>query len=50
MMAILREVADKAFDAIRYEKFYIITQPETMVRVERRMRDILDERNPTLPV
>jgi NAD(P)-dependent dehydrogenase (short-subunit alcohol dehydrogenase family) len=43
-------VADKVFDAIRDEKFYIITQPETMVRVERRMRDILDERNPTLPV
>lgn len=44
------EVAEKAFDAINDEKFYIITQPETMVRVERRMRDILDERNPTLPV
>ena len=44
------EVADKVFDAIRDEKFYIITQPETMVRVERRMRDIIDERNPTLPV
>lgn len=45
-----KEVAEKVFDAIREEKFYIITQPETMVRVERRMRDILDERNPTLPV
>ena len=45
-----QEVADKVFDDIRDEKFYIITQPETMVRVERRMRDILDERNPTLPV
>lgn len=44
------EVAEKVFDTIREEKFYIITQPETMVRVERRMRDILDERNPTLPV
>ena len=44
------EVAEKTFDAIRDEKFYIITQPETMVRVERRMWDILDERNPTLPV
>ncbi len=45
-----QEVADKVFDAIRDEKFYIITQPETMVRVKRRMRDIIDERNPTLPV
>ena len=43
------EVADKVFDAIREEKFYIITHPEQKVRVKRRMDDILEERNPTLP-
>lgn len=43
------EVADKVFDAIRDEKFYIITHPEMKDRIRRRMEDILQERNPTLP-
>ena len=43
------EVADKVFNAIREEKFYIITHPEQKVRVKRRMDDILEEQNPTLP-
>jgi len=43
------EVAGKVFDAIREEKFYIITHPEQKVRVKRRMDGILEERNPTLP-
>jgi short-subunit dehydrogenase len=44
-----KEVADKVFESIREEKFYIITHPEQKVRVKRRMDDILVERNPTLP-
>ena len=43
------EVADKVFDAIWDEKFYIITHPEMKDRIRRRMEDILQERNPTLP-
>ena len=42
-------VADKVFEAIREEQFYILTHPNEKVRVERRMKDILEERNPTLP-
>ena len=46
-----REVAEKVFDAIREDKFYILTHPdqEYLDRVKRRMDDILEERNPTLP-
>jgi NAD(P)-dependent dehydrogenase (short-subunit alcohol dehydrogenase family) len=45
-----KEVADKVFDAIRGERFYILTHPEEKVRVQRRMEGILQEKNPTLPV
>ena len=41
--------ADKVFDAIRDEKFYILTHPELKDDIRRRMEDILQERNPTLP-
>jgi short-subunit dehydrogenase len=44
-----REIAEKAFQGIREDKFYIITQPGEMPRVKRRMEAILEERNPTLP-
>ena len=37
------------FDAIREDKFYILTDPDQKVRVKRRMEGILEERNPTLP-
>jgi NAD(P)-dependent dehydrogenase (short-subunit alcohol dehydrogenase family) len=43
------DIAEKAFEGIREAKFYIITQPEEMPRVRRRMEAILEERNPTLP-
>lgn len=43
------EVAEKVFDAIREEKFYILTHPDQKIRMKRRMDDILEERNPTLP-
>ncbi len=42
------QVADHVFNAIRDEKFYIITHPETKERVRTRMEDILNEREPTL--
>jgi hypothetical protein len=44
-----KEVAEKVFDAIREERFYILTHPEEKVRVQRRMEGILQEKNPTLP-
>lgn len=44
-----QEVAGKVFDAIREDKFYILTDPDQKVRVKRRMEGILEERNPTLP-
>jgi len=44
-----KEVTNKVFDAIRDEKFYILTHPELNDGIRRRMEDILQERNPTLP-
>lgn len=46
-----QQVADCVFNAIREEKFYILTDPE-MVKpvVQLRMDDILQERNPTNPL
>jgi NAD(P)-dependent dehydrogenase (short-subunit alcohol dehydrogenase family) len=41
------EVADIVFDAIREDKFYILTHPEEKFRVRERMENILQERNPT---
>ena len=43
------EVAERVFEAIREEKFYILTHPDQKSRVQRRMEAILEERNPTLP-
>jgi short-subunit dehydrogenase len=44
-----KDVAEKVFDAVREEKFYILTHPEEKVRVKRRIEAILEERNPTFP-
>lgn len=41
------QVADAVFDAIRNEKFYILTHPEGKQSVRTRMEDILQDRNPT---
>lgn len=41
------QVADIVFNAIRDEKFYILTHPEWEKMVRTRMEDILQERNPT---
>lgn len=40
------QVADDVLDAIRDEKFYVLTHPEWKDRVRTRMEDILEERNP----
>ncbi len=40
------EVAGKVFEAVRDERFYVITHPEIKGRVRTRMEDILEERNP----
>jgi NAD(P)-dependent dehydrogenase (short-subunit alcohol dehydrogenase family) len=44
------QVADHVFNAIRDEKFYILTHPEMKDGIRTRMEDILEERNPTQPV
>ena len=41
------QVADTVFDAIREEKFYILTHPTTKFAVQLRMQDILQDRGPT---
>lgn len=43
------EVADQVFRAIREERFYIITHPESKVLIRERMEGILEERNPRNP-
>lgn len=40
------QVADAVFEAVRQEKFYILTHPETKAAVQIRMNDILNERMP----
>src|SRR6516165_1615379 len=41
------QVADAVFQAIREERFYILTHPEGKDWIRTRMEDILEERNPT---
>ena len=41
------QVADIVFQAIRDEKFYILTHPELKEAIRVRMEDILQERHPT---
>jgi hypothetical protein len=40
-------VADKVFEAVRDERFYILTHPKIKGAVQARMEDILLERQPT---
>jgi NAD(P)-dependent dehydrogenase (short-subunit alcohol dehydrogenase family) len=42
------QVADAVFQAIREERFYILTHPEGKDWIRSRMEDILQERNPTM--
>jgi short-subunit dehydrogenase len=43
------EVADNVFAAIRADRFYILTHPETKEAVAQRMEDLIAGRNPSLP-
>ena len=43
------QVADIVFEAIREERFYILTHPTWKAAIQVRMEDMLQERNPTLP-
>jgi NAD(P)-dependent dehydrogenase (short-subunit alcohol dehydrogenase family) len=40
-------VAGKVFDAIREDRFYVLPHPQYKPLVEKRMRDVLEEHNPT---
>jgi len=40
------EVAGKVLDAIREERFYILTHPEMTPMIQQRMQDIVEGRNP----
>jgi NAD(P)-dependent dehydrogenase (short-subunit alcohol dehydrogenase family) len=41
-------VAERVFEAIRDEKLYILTHPETKPLLQRHMEDVIAERNPDL--
>ena len=43
------QVADAVFEALRKDRFYLLTHPEGKEAVRTRMEDILQERNPTPP-
>jgi NAD(P)-dependent dehydrogenase (short-subunit alcohol dehydrogenase family) len=43
------EVADRIFEAIINDKFYILTHPETKKWIQMRMENILQERHPSNP-
>ena len=43
------KAADHVFDAIRQNRFYILTHPEYKEAIRMRMEDILQDRAPTLP-
>lgn len=44
------DVAARVFEAIRDERFYVLTHPNIRGAIETRMRDILDGRPPTDPL
>lgn len=44
------DVARMTMDAVKTDRFYILTHPAIKPAIEARMRDILDERTPTNPM
>jgi len=42
-----QQVAEYVFDAIRNERFYILTHPESKLLIRKRMQDILEDRSPS---
>ena len=43
------EVAHLTFDAVRENRFYVITHPKMLASVELRLQDVLAGRNPSDP-
>ena len=43
------EVARMTFDAVRDDRFYVITHPKMLASVELRFQDLLAQRNPSDP-
>ena len=44
------DVAQKVYEAVRDQRFYILTHPRIKPSIQWRMEDILQERNPTNPM
>jgi NAD(P)-dependent dehydrogenase (short-subunit alcohol dehydrogenase family) len=44
------DIAARVFEAVRDERFYVLTHPRILPAVEARMRDILNGRNPGSPL
>jgi NAD(P)-dependent dehydrogenase (short-subunit alcohol dehydrogenase family) len=44
------DIANRVFEAVRDERFYVLTHPRILPAVEARMRDIVDGRNPRSPL
>ena len=44
------DVADAAFEAMRDERFYVLTHPRILPAVESRAREIIEGRNPVSPL
>jgi NAD(P)-dependent dehydrogenase (short-subunit alcohol dehydrogenase family) len=44
------DIAARVLDAVRDERFYVLTHPKINGAIERRMRDILDGRSPSSPM
>ena len=43
------DVARMTFDAVRANRFYVITHPKMLASIELRLQDILAQRNPSDP-
>jgi hypothetical protein len=43
------EVARMTFDAVRENRFYVVTHPKMLASVELRLQDIVARRSPTDP-
>jgi hypothetical protein len=43
------DIAAQVLGAIRDERFYVLTHPKINGAIERRMRDLLDGREPSSP-
>lgn len=44
------DVAQKVFEAVRDERFYVLTHPKIKPSIQWRMEDLLQDRNPTNPM